>query len=256
MDKNTWFFKSTLLVIFTPLGILLLFETNAFAMHISEGILPLTWAVLWYLLMIPFLGIGIIQIRKRVKKEPYLKPLLGLSSALVFVISLMPIPVPIAGTCSHPCGTAISAIILGPFMSVVVSFCALLLQALFLAHGGLSTLGSNTLSMGVAGSFASYGVFLLLRKLRFSLPVCGFMAGLMADWATYSATAMQLALGVRGEEAFLPLFSKILIAFIPTQLPLGVLEGFITLGVITVLLKRRPDLIEFIYGLRTQEVRA
>jgi cobalt/nickel transport system permease protein len=82
------------------------------------------------------------------------------------------------------------------------------------------------------------------------------VAGIVADWATYSATAVQLALGIKGEEAFFPLFLKILVAFVPTQLPLGLLEGFITSGVITLLLRRRPDLMGMIYGLRSQEVEA
>ncbi|MFC1769904.1 energy-coupling factor ABC transporter permease, partial [Nitrospirota bacterium] len=28
-------------------------------MHIAEGILPMKWAVLWYMIMLPFLGYGI-----------------------------------------------------------------------------------------------------------------------------------------------------------------------------------------------------
>jgi len=256
MHKKQSNTSSKFLGIISIFATYVILETDAFAMHISEGILPLGWAAFWYILMIPFLAYGIVEIRRRVKMELYLKPLLGLSASLVFVISLMPIPVPIAGTCSHPCGTAISAIILGPFLSVVVSFCALLIQALFLAHGGLSTLGSNTLLMGVAGSFFGYGAFVMLKRFRLSLPLCGFVAGIVADWATYSATAVQLALGIKGEEAFFPLFLKILVAFVPTQLPLGLLEGFITSGVITLLLRRRPDLMGMIYGVRSQEVEA
>ena len=43
--------------------------------------------------------------------------------------------------------------------------------------------------------------------------------------------------------AFMPLFTKILIAFIPTQLPLGILEGAMTAGMVTLLYKKRPDLL-------------
>ena len=85
-----------------------------------------------------------------------MKPLVGLLAAVVFIISCMPIPVPTAGTCSHPCGTAISAILVGPYISVLISTVALLIQALVMAHGGLTTLGADIVSMGVVGSFTGY----------------------------------------------------------------------------------------------------
>src|SRR5271157_1292983 len=120
---------------------------TAHAMHISEGILPPQWAVLWFALAIPFIAWGLRNLRIRSKEEPHLKAMVGLVGAAVFVISCMPIPVPAAGSCSHPCGTGIAAIFIGPLLTVVVTSVALVLQALFLAHGGLTTLGANVASM-------------------------------------------------------------------------------------------------------------
>jgi cobalt/nickel transport system permease protein len=155
----------------------------------------------------------------------------------------MPIPVPSAGTCSHPCGTGISGILLGPAISILITAAALLIQALFLAHGGLSTWGADIVSMGVVGSFAGYFTFKALRAVKINMAAAGFVAGLFADWATYLATSAELASGIRGESPFLPLFWKIVIAFIPTQLPLGILEGAITSGMVVLLYKKRPDLL-------------
>ncbi|HEY5498592.1 MAG TPA: energy-coupling factor ABC transporter permease, partial [Syntrophales bacterium] len=163
--------------------------------------------------------------------------------AVVFIISCLPIPVPFAGTCSHPCGTGISGILVGPAISVVITAAALLIQALFMAHGGLSTLGADIVSMGVMGSFAGFLTFRALRSLRVNMAVAAFMAGLFADWATYFMTSVELAAGIRGEAAFLPLFWKVLIAFIPTQLPIGILEGAMTAGMVVLLYKKRPDLL-------------
>jgi cobalt/nickel transport system permease protein len=50
------------------------------------------------------------------------------------------------------------------------------------------------------------------------------------------------------------LFWKILIAFIPTQLPLGVLEGAMTAGVVVLLYKKRPDLLVRMKVLKPEEV--
>jgi cobalt/nickel transport system permease protein len=120
---------------------------------------------------------------------------------------------------------------------------ALLIQALFLAHGGLSTLGADIISMGVVGSFVGYGAFRGLRRLGVPLAMAAFGAGLLTDWATYLATSVELASGIRGTAEFWPLVVKIVIAFIPTQLPLGILEGAMTAGMVTLLQRKRPDLL-------------
>ncbi len=222
---------------------ILFFAKSAFAMHISEGILPLKWALLWALIALPFIIIGIFEIKKKAKITPGFKPLLGLMGAVIFIISCMPVPVPTAGTCSHPAGTGISAILIGPIMSIFVTSIALLIQALFLAHGGITTWGADIVSMGVAGSFAAYIIFKFLRKFNFSLFVCGFAAGLFADWATYATTSFELAWALHGTKPVFSLFCAILAAFIPTQLPLGILEGFLTGGMIVFVAKRRPDIL-------------
>jgi len=228
-----------LMVIFA----LCLCATPAWAMHISEGILPLGWALCWFAVAAPFVALGVRRLIAASKDDLSYKPLVGLITAVVFVISCMPIPVPTAGTCSHPCGTAISAILLGPLVSVLVSTVALLIQALFLSHGGLTTLGANVMSMGILGSFSGYLVFRSLRGARLNLAASGFVAGVVADWVTYTATSAELALGIRGDSPFLPLFWKILLAFVPTQLPLGILEGAITSGMIVLLYRKRPDIL-------------
>ncbi len=246
----------------------LLFANNAYAMHISEGILPFNWCALWFAVAIPFVAYGIFRLKAISKDDISFKPLVGLMAAVVFIISCMPIPVPTAGTCSHPCGTGMSGILLGPTISILITAVALLIQALFLAHGGLSTWGANIVSMGVMGSFAGYLTFKLFRAIKIppippfikggqvGLAVAGFMAGLFADWATYAATSVELASGIRGNSPFMPLFWKILIAFIPTQLPLGILEGAMTGGMVVLLYKKRPDLLVKMRVIKPEEVTA
>jgi cobalt/nickel transport system permease protein len=226
---------------------------DAHAMHISEGLLPFHWAALWSILAVPFVVYGLYRLKKASAGDLSFKPLVGLMAAVVFIISCMPIPVPTAGSCSHPCGTAISGILVGPAISILVAAVALLIQALFLAHGGLSTWGANIISMGVMGSFAGFLTFKALRSMKINLAVSGFVAGLLADWATYLTTSIELASGIKGDSPFMPLFWKILIAFIPTQLPLGILEGAMTAGMIVLLCKKRPDLLVKMKVLKAEE---
>ena len=257
MQNNSKFKIQNLRVLVIPLLFticcLLFTAPNVHAMHISEGVLPFSWAALWSILAVPFIAYGLYRLRKLSAVDLSFKPLVGLMAAVVFIISCMPIPVPTAGSCSHPCGTAISGILVGPAISILVAAVALLIQALFLAHGGLSTWGANLISMGVMGSFAGFLTFRALRSMKINIAVSGFVAGLLADWATYFTTSIELASGIKGDSPFMPLFWKILIAFIPTQLPLGILEGAMTAGMIVLLYKKRPDLLVRMKVLKAEE---
>lgn len=221
-----------------------------YAMHLSEGILPAREAIGSGIIVLPFIILGLKKISQSKKENPLYFSLVGLLGAAVFVISAFPIPVPIAGTCSHPAGTGLSAIILGPFPSVVVATVALLIQALFMAHGGLTTLGANVLTMGICGSFCGYFAYKLSRGLGASYFVSGFMAGVVADIVTYAATAFVLAFSLSND--FFTAFLEIGFAFVPTQIPLSILEGVITGFAVKYVFQNRPELLKLSENMEVQ----
>ncbi len=149
---------------------------NAYAMHIGEGILPFDWCALWYGLSMPFVALGLYKLKKD-KNVGRKKPLLGMVAAAIFIVSCMPIPVPTAGTCSHPAGTAMAAILIGPMYSILATAVALLLQALFLAHGGITTWGANITSMGIVGSFVGYASLQGAYETQRAAGRCGVLCG-------------------------------------------------------------------------------
>lgn len=214
-------------------------------MHIQDGFLTGPWSAIWFGTASVFVAKGIYDVKKRTQDVSMFKPLLGLISAAVFFISLLPVPVPITGTSSHPSGTPLAAILVGPFVSVVISVVALLLQAVFFAHGGISTLGANVMSEGVVGSLVGYTVFRLGRKMGLSLGIAAGAAGFIGDIAVYCTTSLELALGIPGvhnltvPKAFLTFFGL----YMPTQLPLAVLEGLVTGAMLTYIAKVRPDIL-------------
>lgn len=223
---------------------LTLIAAPAHAMPVSEGILPRPWAIAWFAAATPFVALGMQQLHNTLRnKNLPAKPLLGLMAAMVFIISCIPVSVPTAGTSSHLCGTGIAAILLGPWISALIASATLLLQTVFLSHGAFSSWGAATFSMGVIGSIAGYLTFKGLRVMGLPLGLAAFLAGLQANWATYLAVSVQLAAGTRGNEPFLPLLEKIMLAFVPTQLPLGILEGVITAGLLLILFRKRPDIL-------------
>jgi cobalt/nickel transport system permease protein len=233
-----------LLYVFLFLFLAILIPPDAFAMHISEGILPFSWSIFWFAVSLPFLAFGLKTLAVLSRTDLSRKPLAGMMAAVVFVISCMPIPIPAAGTCSHPCGTGLAAVVLGPSLGVLVAAVALLIQALFLSHGGLTTWGANLFAMGVVGSFAGYFTFRATRLLGAGPVLAAFAAGVASDWGTYATTAMILAAGIKGSSAFWPLAGQIVLAFVPTQIPLGIIEGAISAGMVSLLMKKRPDLLD------------
>lgn len=224
-------------------GYLFVCPTPAHAMHIAEGILPAGWAALWYGIAAVFVIPGVFIIRKKTKEIKGLMPLLGVAGAIIFLVSVFPVPVPVTGSCSHPCGTPLGAILVGPFISTVLGALALLIQALFLAHGGISTWGANIFSMAIVGSFVGFGAFYLFRRFKAPVFVAAFAAGLLGDWATYATTAFELSSALYGSGSLWSMFGTIAVAFAPTQLPLGILEGLFTGGVVTLIYQRRPELL-------------
>ena len=210
-------------------------------MHIAEGILPAEWALAWAVPAAVATAAGLHQVAKRVKVDPAFTSLAGLMGAAVFAISLMPIPVPVAGSVSHPAGTPLAAIVVGPMASILLAAISLLIQALFFAHGGLTTLGANIVSEGMVGSLVGFAVFWAMRRGGRSLFWAGFAAGLIGDLVVYLTTATELALGLFPPGQVVQRTAVIFLAFMPTQLPLAVLEGILTGGVLRSLAELRPD---------------
>jgi cobalt/nickel transport system permease protein len=235
--------RSHLTALSSVAGLALAFPFPAHAMHLADGVLPLGWAAFFGALALPFVAVALGLLRRRGESDPRLKPLLAMVAAAVFLLSAMPVPVPFVGTCSHPCGTGLAAILVGPWMTVLVALVALLLQALFLGHGGFTTLGADLLSMGIVGGFAGYLSFSLLRRCGAPLAAAAFAGGLLSDWCTYAVTAAELAVAVHGSSPVSRVFAGVALAFVPTQLPLGLLEAALTAGAVAFVARRRPDLM-------------
>jgi cobalt/nickel transport system permease protein len=222
---------------------LALFPATAHAMHLPEGILPVQWAGLWFLVAAPFVLAGLATVKRRQAVEPRYLVLVALVGSAIFVISCMPVPVPLVGSCSHPCGTGLGAVLIGPGPTVVVASIALLLQALLLAHGGLSTLGANIVSMGVVGAWGGAAAFWLLRRCRVGVFPAAFAAGLVSDWATYLMTSLELSSALHGTHPLSTDFIGIALSFAPLQVPLGIAEGLLTAVAYRFVLANRPELL-------------
>lgn len=212
-------------------------------MHIAEGMLEFRWVFFWWLIAIPFLIMGLYHIKKLKQKNSLYPALLSTTAACVFIFSMLPLPVPIAGTTSHPTAIGLSAFLLGGLSTVVISFISLFIQAVFLGHGGLTTLGANTVSMGVSGSIIALFTFYFLKKFKFPLGIKIFLAAFLADLSSYLVTALQLCLSLAGLKELPQLLMKFYLLFLPIQLPVAVLEGLLTAGIIKYIQTHKPEII-------------
>lgn len=202
------------------------------AMHIMEGCLPAGYCVAWGVICLPFLIAGFISLRNKVRENRRSMTLIAMAGAFIFVISSLKIP-SVTGSCSHMTGTGLGAILFGPAAVSVLGIIVLIFQAVLLAHGGLTTLGANTFSMAVAGPLVSFGLYKLCGKLRVNRRVSIFLAAFLGDLFTYCVTSLQLALAYPSEAGGVGASAvKFLGVFAPTQLPLAVIEGILTVVIV------------------------
>lgn len=222
---------------------------TASGMHIMEGFLPPTQCIIWGVVSLPFLIWGFISLKKTLEANRKTITLVAIAGAFIFVISSLKIP-SVTGSCSHMTGTGLGAILFGPAAVSILGIIVLLFQAILLAHGGLTTIGANTFSMAIAGPFVSYGIYKLCSGLKVNKHVSIFLAASIGDLFTYCVTSLQLATAYPGD-SFMTSAVKFLGVFAPTQLPLAIVEGLLTVAIVMGLESiARPELraIGFVQG--------
>ncbi|MEM7793434.1 MAG: cobalt transporter CbiM [Cyanobacteria bacterium P01_C01_bin.118] len=212
-------------------------------MHIPDGFVPpqlcivgygLTGLVTWHCLR---------QVKRDLNPAAQM-PKASLLAAAFFVATSVQIPMPPMSL--HLVLSGLLGAVLGyyAFLAILIG---LFFQALFLGHGGLSTLGVNALIIGFP-ALVGYGVFQLRHWLPRSLTpavrygISGFMAG---------AVGMILAV---------TLFINLLIFTIPVGFdaateraalltlgiahgPLVIVEGIFTALLVTFLQRTKPEML-------------
>lgn len=205
------------------------------AMHIMEGYLSPVFCIAWGVICIPFLVKGFLGMKKVFAENRKAVTILAMAGAYVFVLSALKIP-SVTGSCSHMTGTGLAAILFGPCITGILGIIVLIFQAILLAHGGLTTLGANTFSMAIAGPAVSYGIYLLCRKCKVNNRVGIFLAAAVGDLFTYCVTSFQLALAYPDPNGGIGAsVVEFLGVFAPTQLPLAVVEGLLTVMIMVAL---------------------
>lgn len=147
------------------------------AMHIPDGYLsPSTCAAL-YVGAAPFWWVALRRVKSVLQAR--LAPMISLLSAFSFVVMMFNLPLP-GGTTGHAVGMGITAVVLGPWASVLAISVALAIQTIFFGDGGVTAYGANCFNMAIVGSFLAYGVYRAIAgrsSLRSSRRVVGAAVG-------------------------------------------------------------------------------
>ena len=212
-------------------------------MHLAEGVLPLSQAVGWSALAAPTVYWSLRGEQRTRRDTPSSSVVMAGATSLLFAGTLLPLPVPVVGATSHICLTPVLALVVGVRRIVWPTFFVLLLQAVFFAHGGLTTLGVNMLTLGLLGPLTTVGLWALLERLGVDGALRVALACGVGGLSVYVADAAVLAVALSDVAAPATTFGAVLIGFAPVQIPLAVLEAVASVGIVRLLATRRPDLL-------------
>jgi cobalt/nickel transport system permease protein len=157
-------------------------------MHIPDGFIAPQMYVPSYVVAAGFWAVGASRVKRSIREETI--PLMGVLTALTFLLSLLAVPLP-GGTSVHATGIGLLSVLFGVWASFLAVSLVLVLQALLFGMGGITSLPVNALAMGLLGSGVGYASFILLR--RAGIRVALFAAGWTA--VVVPAAALALALG-------------------------------------------------------------
>ncbi|MEH1852056.1 MAG: energy-coupling factor ABC transporter permease [Nostoc sp.] len=168
-------------------------------------------------------------------------PILGLTTAFIFAAQMINFPVA-GGTSGHLLGGTLAAIVLGsPWAATLAMSTVFVIQAVLFADGGITALGANILNMGLIGIWVGWLLYQPLQRLlggsRGSLPLAAGIAAAISVVAASIACAIELAIsGTIPLNIGLPAMAGV-------HILIGIGEGLITGGVLSYLVKVRPDLL-------------
>ena len=220
-------------------------------MHIPDGYLSPQTYVPFYVAAIAIISIAVRKVKKELTAK--LVPFLGMSAAFSFLIMMFNIPVP-GGTTGHAVGSALIALLFGPWVSVVSVSVALLIQAFVFGDGGITALGANCFNMAIIMSFVSFGVFKLINGKRCNVKrmnVAAFLAGYISICTSAIITGIEfgiqpvIATAKNGTPLYAPYPLKIAVPAMALEhfMIFGFVEGIITALLFRYFYKHYKELI-------------
>ncbi|WP_203336026.1 energy-coupling factor ABC transporter permease [Nocardioides limicola] len=213
-------------------------------MHVPDGFLDLPTSAATGAVAVAGVALALRGARRELDDRT--APMAGLVATFVFAAQMITFPVG-AGTSGHLMGGALAAILVGPWTGVLCVSVVLGVQALLMADGGITALGTNITLLALVGVVVGWLVFralvLVLPKRDAVIPPVAFAAAFVSVPAAAAVFTGLYAVGGTAPVSI----GAVLTAMLGVHVLIGIGEGVITALVVASVLKARPDLV---YGAR------
>ena len=209
-------------------------------MHIPDGFLPISQALIYWIIAIVFILLSLRWARSEMSEEK--APLVAVLAAGIFAIQTMNMALPLSivpgGVSGHVVGAALAAIVLGsPFAAVFILTLVLILQGIFFGDGGITAMGANIINMGVIGGFVGFYSYRSINNLSHNRFWAAFIAGWISLFTPAIVCAVELA--VAGTFPLAPG----LISMGIYHAVIGIIEGGATAFALSLIMHARPDIV-------------
>jgi cobalt/nickel transport system permease protein len=213
-------------------------------MHMADALLSPTVGTTLWAGSVAVGGYASMRLKERIDDRTI--PLMGVLGAFIFAAQMVNFTIPGAGSSGHLGGGMILAVILGPHAAFLVMASVLMVQALFFADGGLLALGCNIWNLGV---YPCYLVYPLIYKPwvgESKSPGRILAASIVSVVAALQLGAFSVVMEtLLSGKSELP-FSAFVILMQPIHLAIGIVEGFVTAGVVNYVRRARPEILDSI----------
>ena len=203
-------------------------------MHIPDGIITIDQALIYWILTILIMAICFYKFQKDSQKDKKIVSM-AIFSVFTVIITSLSIPSPL-GVPIHFFLIPLIAIILGPHSSGIVAFISLIIQALALNMGGLTSLGANFIVIGFIISITTYFFYTLFKDLNEKFAIFGgTVIGII--FATLGQIIILLISGTMSLNALLA-------TLIPFYLFISIIEGAANVVIISAIKTMKPEIME------------
>jgi cobalt/nickel transport system permease protein len=211
-------------------------------MHMADALLsPAVGATVWA----GTIGtIGYASKKLKEHLDDRMIPLMGVLGAFIFASQMINFTIPGTGSSGHLGGGIILAVLLGPHAAFLVMASVLTVQALFFADGGLLALGCNIWNLGIYPCFVACPLIYKPLAGDGRSPQRILLASMASGIVGLQMGAFSVVLQtlLSGKTA-LP-FGTFLLMMQPIHLAIGIVEGFVTAGVIHYVRAARPEILD------------
>lgn len=166
--------------------------------------------------------------------------LMGAVGGFLFAAQMLNFPVKY-GTSGHLIGGVLAAILLGPFEAAIVMTIILVVQAFLFSDGGIFALGANIFNMGILATIGGYYLYYFLKK-NLSGKKGMLLSAFIAAWLSVVLASIACSLELGFSRIYS--LSRTLPAMVNLHILIGLCEALITIGILLLVLKAKPELLK------------